>query len=105
MRSDGTGGEAVTAGAGNGDTDPSWSPEGTTIAYTHSTTTIGIQPWLVDVESGEERPLVDVSGSAPDWSPDGEWLVFAREQREGRFLWLVRPDGNGLRELTGKAGG
>ena len=84
MRSDGTGAEAVTAGTENGDTDPSWSPDGRTIAYTHSTATIGIQPWLVDLESGEERPLVDVPGSGPDWSPDGEWLVFAREQREGR---------------------
>jgi Tol biopolymer transport system component len=103
MRTDGTDPQQVTKGGGNGDTDPSWSPDGGTIAFTRSTADLGLQPWLVELESGEERPLVDVPGSAPDWSPDGEWLVFARTDREGSYLSLVRPDGTGLRELTAPA--
>jgi TolB protein len=91
---------------------PAWSPDGRQIAF-HSNrggehaictidveTTIGVQPWLVDPESGEEKPLVDMPGSSPEWSPDGEWLVFERQERSGWFLSLVRPDGTGLRQLT-----
>ena len=73
------------------------------IAFTRSTYDLGLQPWLVELESGEERPLVNGPGAAPDWSPDGKWLVFARYDREGEFLSLVHPDGTGLRPLTAPA--
>ena len=37
----------------------------------------------------------------PNWSPDGEWLVFY-SNREGSYdLHLIRQDGTGLRRLTG----
>jgi Tol biopolymer transport system component len=105
MRTDGTDLQQVTKGGGNGDTEPSWAPDGEKIAFTRSTYEMGLQPWLVELESGEERPLVDVPGSTPDWSPDGKWVVFTRDDRDGRFLSLVRPDGTGLRPLTAPAGG
>jgi Tol biopolymer transport system component len=62
MRSDGTDAQPVTKGGGNGDTDPSWSPDDATIAFTRSTYELGQQPWLVELESGDERPIANVPG-------------------------------------------
>ena len=37
--------------------------------------------------------------SGPDWSPDGSLIVFS-SNREGGGLFVVRPDGTGIRRLT-----
>ncbi len=42
----------------------------------------------------------------PSWSPDGRWIAFS-STRAGRFnaeLYLVHPDGTGLRRVTHTAG-
>jgi Tol biopolymer transport system component len=47
--------------------------------------------WVKDLESGVETPLYLGEGgmvSAPDWSPDGQWLTFV-EARGNRFLLMV----------------
>jgi hypothetical protein len=73
----------------------------------------------MDADGSNERQLTmppadPESGNAedtqPDWSPDGNWIVFARahESYEGptgharrrQDIFLVRPDGTGLRRLT-----
>jgi TolB protein len=49
-----------------------------------------ITPWSLD------------AGDHPDWSPDGELIVFRSPSSgfEGSQVYLVRPDGTGLRQLT-----
>jgi TolB protein len=36
------------------------------------------------------------------WSPDGDWIAFVRAEQDQRRseIWLVHPDGSGLRQLT-----
>lgn len=43
-----------------------------------------------------------VSDWAPAWSPDGEWLAFARstDGRRSFHVYLMRADGSGVRRLT-----
>ena len=63
---------------------PSWSPDGHTLAF--SRTPLGAETasasdiWLVDVDSGNARPLLrnDLEESSPAWSPDGRYIAFNR---------------------------
>lgn len=72
---------------------PSWSPDGRLLAY-------GAAPGVVveDLEgTGTDQLTASRDDFAPAWSPDGRWIAFRRGV--GGTLWLVRPDGTGLRRL------
>jgi len=98
-----------------GDSDPSWSPDGTRVA---------LHRWA---HAGCRRPhrdcaqivVLNADGTgahavtrpghhslAPDWSPDGRMLVFARWQDDANpfansaDIYVVDADGTGLRLLT-----
>jgi Tol biopolymer transport system component len=45
----------------------------------------------------------DTSDSGPDWSRDGRLIAFA-SNRDGGGIFVVRPDGTGIRRLTPTAG-
>ncbi len=64
-------------------TDPQISPDGRTIAYVRKSNDImtdNARPtiWLVDVATGQQRPLEAGPGSyfSPRWSPDGTRLAY-----------------------------
>jgi Tol biopolymer transport system component len=75
--------------------------------------------WVLDLASHKYTNLTKSrSGNfRPSWSPDGRWIAFSsdRDANPGRFpgqwehmqstgIYLIHPDGSGLRRLT-KAGG
>lgn len=71
--------------------DVAWSPVDDWIAY--------VQNWSEETEEGQlslVRPdgrdahTIGIDGDAPDWSPDGEHLVYVHENS----LWVVDPDGD-----------
>lgn len=111
VRLDGSGRRRVTDGPAE-ETSPSWSPDGRRLAFwskTGGTTDLAV----LDLRTGAVR-LLGVSDRpdgahhlfAPSWSPRGDWIVF--ESNRGTTpgveayteLYLVRPDGTGLRRLT-----
>jgi TolB protein len=49
-----------------------------------------ISPWALD------------AGDNPDWSPDGNWIVFRThvDADKNSNIAVIHPDGNGLRQLT-----
>lgn len=62
---------------------------------------------LLDLETGEVRPLVSRPGldSSPEFSPDGQWVAFLStagrdEWLSNRYLHVVHPDGSELRNLS-----
>jgi Tol biopolymer transport system component len=75
------------------DGQPAWSPSGTRIAFVE---TPARRPsvWICDAQGGHARRLAN--GNQPAWSARN-WIAFVR----GRRIYRIRPDGSGLRRLTG----
>jgi Tol biopolymer transport system component len=78
--------------------DPSWSPDGTQIAF-RSERSGEPKIWVMNADGTGQRRLT--AGLSPAWSPDGSLIAFAG--RAG--LSVIRSDGTGLRVLPHTEGG
>jgi len=90
--------EAVAAG-------PVWSPEGSRIAISLVISGYA-RPFLVEVESGSTRPLLDepVHAIPVAWSRDGERIYLASDRGGQWNLWSIGVDGKRLEQLTEDGG-
>lgn len=99
--------ERLLTSDGQQNIQPSPSPKEGLVAY-HSVSRGGI--WAVPLAGGAPRQL-SATGSAPRFSPDGSLIAFqsgpspvledpSRELPEEATIWVVRPDGTGLRRVT-----
>ncbi len=85
--------------------DPQPAPDGRTVGFV-------FRPFddlnclavcLIDLLDGAIRPIYrrpKVRAWMPRWSPGGEWIAFISQEGGWNDLWLVRPDGAGLHQLT-----
>ncbi len=64
--------------------------------------------WVRDLEHRKTWNVTDASGGdfRPAWSPDGQWLAFSSNRGMWREsdIYIIRPDGSGLRRLTDTPG-
>ncbi len=81
---------------------PTWSPDGTKIAFCSFRGGKDADLWIADLTLGKMRPLVTRMGTdaAPAWSPDGNWIVFAGSSGAETHLYKVHPDGTGMQVMT-----
>ncbi|MBI3621433.1 MAG: PD40 domain-containing protein [Nitrospirae bacterium] len=123
MNPDGSDQERMFHG-GFGDWSPAWSPDGRFLAFPSrrfskikDVVTIGLlsstpddtfEPgqshlWRYDT-STREKPVQLTVGDAnswrPVWSPDGRRIALTSDQSGNRDIWLMQPDGTGLRQVT-----
>ena len=89
-------------------TDPQISPDGRTVAYVRKSNDIMTDKarqtiWLIDVASGQQRPLEAGSGSyfSPRWSPDGTRLAFVAAEGGAPQLFVRWMAGGTNARITG----
>ncbi len=79
-----------------------WSPDSKEVVYCADTEgNLGI--WAMPVAGGPPRRIIDrpQPDYHPDWSPDGQWIVFASDTTDGPAdLWVVPAAGGEARQLT-----
>lgn len=81
--------------------DHEWSPDGSWIVFQRP---YG-QLYLVhpDGSALHRVPLQLPPGTGalnPSWSPDGTWIVFSLQRSDKAEIFMVRPDGTGLKKVT-----
>jgi Tol biopolymer transport system component len=102
MDRDGTGTTKLTSTTDNA-SHPTWSPSGTSIAYTR-----GSDIWVMNADGSNARRISDplVDESEPAWAPDGSWIAYVRRApgTASREIWLMRPDGSERHVLLPQTG-
>jgi Tol biopolymer transport system component len=93
------------------DVSPRWSPDGTALAYFKERyedgQLRGTAIFVLDLDTGEETQITDweINAGYPDWSPDGQWIVFATHPvysfgDVAGDLFRMHPDGSNIEQLT-----
>lgn len=80
---------------------PSWSPDGSHLAYVsfdQGRAIVYVQSLLT--KQTFKLASFPGSNSAPAWSPDGKQLAIVLTRDGSSAIYLVRPDGSGLKQVT-----
>jgi TolB protein len=82
------------------DGSPSWSPDGTQIAFFRIYRTGRSDLFVVDADGSNLRAIEtpEIGELDPAWSPDGEWIAFLGNEYESGLqgIYRMRPDGGDL---------
>jgi Tol biopolymer transport system component len=87
--------------------EPAWSPDGLRIAFVGQQDPAGepagpLGLWIVPVDGGDPRLVLEGAWEGPGWSPDGTRLVVVGWRgNDVRDLYTVNVDGSGLIRITG----
>ena len=85
------------------DSYPDVSPDGQWVAFSR-TLAEGAVCHVMPIGGGEARRLTSMRSEVPRWSPDGQWIAFSPSRAADQGIWIVRPDGSGVRQLSSLGG-
>jgi len=103
INEDGTGMTDLTAGGE--ERDPTWSPDGSQIAFFDNRYG-GTNLIRMNADGTAQVPLTDsispVGSSQPAWSPDGTRIAFVtnRTESRGAEIWVINADGTNPTRVT-----
>ena len=95
------------------------SPDGRQAVFVSTRSGGTADLWIMDVQTRRAKALTSGPGGdfRPSWSPDGRWIAFSSDRgsnlpfAHGRWehlhvadLYVVRPDGSGLKRVTAHGG-
>jgi len=102
MNADGTGATQLTSASGFNQR-PSWSPDGSTIAFASNRLAFASLLFVMDPD-GSNQGLVDVGSAGeafePTWSPDGSKIAFGGIGSGSLQVYVCNADGSGVAQLT-----
>ena len=119
VHADGSGLEQLTDDPAYDD-QAAFSPDEKRIVFVSTRTTGRASLWVLDIATHKATRLTrnaDGGDFRPSWSPDGKWIAFSSDRgsslprAKGRWeilqlasIYLIHPDGSGLRRLTKSEG-
>jgi TolB protein len=101
------------------DDQAAFSPNGEQLVFVSSRAAGTADLWTLDLQTRRATPLTSGPGGdfRPSWSPDGGWIAFSSDRSSdlpfafGRWehlqladLYIVHPDGSGLKQLSPHGG-
>jgi dipeptidyl aminopeptidase/acylaminoacyl peptidase len=103
MQIDGTRKTQLTAGAAV-DAGPSWSPDGSLIAFTRTSRRSHLFTMAEDGTALTQVTRGHALDADPTWSPLGTAIAFSSNRGGGHHLFTVAPGGSDLTQMTQGAG-
>jgi len=81
---------------------PSYSPDGKEIVYSKKLEDKSAELRTFDLETGSSAFIkkTELPSITTDWSPDGRWILFSDRVNGNSEVFVVRPDGSELQNLT-----
>jgi len=87
----------------DGSFDPSWSPDGTRIAFNTGLNNAA-RVYVANADGSDPRPITrpKLFASSPAWSPDGSLIAMIGSGKPlgNDEVYVSAPDGSGLRQVT-----
>lgn len=80
---------------------PKLSPDGNFITFFRHVSIYDTeqQTWMINSDGSNLHQVSRYAGY-PDWSPDGQKIVYSDSRPENRLLWIMNKDGSGKKQLT-----